>query len=256
MRKTLSVLFTIVFVLSACFAQASNEKKENKKYVASTSWVASIAQLAGLEDVVCIAPANLKHPPEYEITADDILTVANAKLFMQAGYERMMKTITTAADVDQSKIIKVKTTNTLENLNNMVTMLSEKAGTQDRAKHNYAKLEKLILDARKRIANSANKNTEVFAHKDQVQLAQDLGLNVVSKFGNGQLTSDQIAEAAKKKYALVIDNYHNMSASPIAQVSQNSKIVVFKNFPDHLGKDSLYNVIKDNLDILWATGLF
>jgi len=225
-------------------------------YVASTSWVAAIAELAGIDDVITIAPANLKHPPEYEITPDDMVNVLNATLFMHAGYEKMMNTISNAAGLNQDKIVKVKTTNTLENLSNMVSMLSAKAGTQEKAKERFGEYEKMIEEARSRIAASPNKDIEVYANKNQSQFAEDLGLNVVSTFGSGALTASQIEEASSKAYALVIDNLHSPVASPIAEVSPSSIILTWRNFPDHLGSNALYNVIKENLDSLWSTGLF
>lgn len=258
MKKLMVVLVVCLMACSMGFAQAVNESIENETfgYVASTSWVAAIAELAGIDNVVTIAPANLKHPPEYEITADDMVNVINAKLFMHAGYEKMMKTISTAAQLDESKIVKVKTTNTLANLNNMVEMLSEKAGTQEEAKERFGKYKKLIEEARERIANSPNKDIEVYANVNQAEFARDLGLNVVSTFGSGALTSGQIAESHDKAYTLVIDNLHNPVASPIAEVSPSSIILTWRNFPDYLGSNALYNVIKENLEMLWATGLF
>ncbi len=258
MKKLMVVLVVCLMACSMGFAQAVNESTENETsgYVASTSWVAAIAELAGIDNVVTIAPANLKHPPEYEITADDMVNVINAKLFMHAGYERMMKTISTAAQLDESKIVKVKTTNTLANLSNMVEMLSEKAGTQEEAQIRFGKYKKLIEEARERIANSPNKDIEVYANVNQAEFARDLGLNVVSTFGSGALTSDQIAESHDKAYILVIDNLHNPVASPIAEVSLSSIILTWRNFPDYLGSNALYNVIKENLEMLWATDLF
>ncbi len=264
--KKISVLLFVVFLTCAvCFAQALNEasgtqegqgEKSSSNYVASTSWVAAIAELAGIDDVVTIAPANLKHPPEYEITADDMVSVINAKLFMHAGYEKMMKTISTAAQLDETKIVKVKTTNTLANLSNMVEMLSEKAGTQEKAKERFGEYKKLIEEARARIASSPNKDIEVYANVNQAEFARDLGLNVVSTFGSGALTSDQIAEAHDKAYILVIDNVHSPVASPISEVSSSSIVLTWRNFPDYLGYNALYNVIKENLELLWETGLF
>ncbi len=261
MKKVFVVLIVVLMACVACFAQGISENSENrtllqKNYVASTSWVAAIAELAGIDEVTTIAPANLKHPPEYEITADDMVSVINAKLFMHAGYEKMMKTISTAAELDESKIVKVKTTNTLANLSNMVTMLSEKAGTQEVAASRFGEYKAMIEEARARIAASPNKDIEVFANTNQAEFAKDLGLNVVSTFGSGALTSAQIAEAHDKAYALVIDNVHNPVASPIAEVSPSSIILTWRNFPDYLGNNALYNVIKENLESLWATGLF
>lgn len=252
------ILFVVIlaFLVSFCFAQANTEKLQKDRYVASTSWVASIAELAGIDDVVTIAPANLKHPPEYEITPDDVYVVANAQLFMHAGYERMMKTLSTAAEVDKNKIVKVKTTNTLDNLKNMVSMLSEMAGTQQKAKERFGEYEKMIQDARGRISNSPNKDIKIFANKNQAEFLRDLGLNVVSEFGPEPMTSFQIAEAAEEKYEIVIDNVHNPVADPILAVSPSSKILTLRNFPDSLGNNALYNVIKSDLDMLWDTGIF
>ncbi len=265
MKRFFCVLIVVFLACTISFAQSLNEDngvqsgqdmKINSNYVASTSWVAAIAELAGLDNVVTIAPANLKHPPEYEITADDMVSVINAKLFMHAGYEKMMKTISNAAQLDESRIVKVKTTNTLANLEKMVNMLSEKAGTEEIAQERFGEYKKLIEEARERIAASPNKNLEVFANVNQAEFARDLGLNVVSTFGSGSLTADQIKEAHEKAYALVIDNVHSPVASPIAEVSPTSIILTWRNFPDYLGSNALYNVIKENLEMLWETGLF
>ena len=148
--KNKIAIFTVIFGL---ILSSSLSCKENKKVkiVASTSWVASIAELAGIDDVPTIAPVNLKHPPEYEIKPMDILKVSQADLFIYAGYERMMKTISEAAEVDKSKIAKVKTTNTYENLSNMVKILSEKAGTQKEAERRFKQYDELIQKTRQLI---------------------------------------------------------------------------------------------------------
>lgn len=253
MKKILVPIVLILLISSMIFAGGAKEKTVQNNYVASTSWVASIAQLAGIDDVVIIAPANLKHPPEYEITPDDMAAVINSKLFMHAGYERMMKTIANASEISKEKIQKVKTTNTLGNLENMVELLSEKAGTQVVAKERFSKYRTMIEEARKRIEKS---NVKVFANTNQAELAADLGLDVVETFGPGELTAEQIESAAKNKYVLVLDNVHNPVASPIESVSPSSIILQWRNFPEKMEKDALYNVIKANLDSLWATGLF
>ena len=153
----------------------------------------------------------------------------------------------------EEKIQKVKTTNTLENLENMVKMLSEKAGTQELAKERFSKFEKLFEDARTRIAKSSVK---VFANTNQAELARDLGLDVADTFGPGELTSEQIVLAARNSYALVIDNVHNPVASPIESVSPSSVILQWRNFPEKMEEDALYNVIKADLELLWQTDLF
>lgn len=254
MKRILVLLAVLALLPALCFSQAATEKKK-AEYVASTSWVAAIAELAGIDDVVCIAPANLKHPPEYEITPDDIVTVSNAKLFMNAGYERMMKTIAEAAGVDKSRIVKVKTTNTLENLGNMVSMLSDLAMTKPEASERFSAYSYMIQQAREKIKEKGYDKLKVFANTNQAELCADLGLNVVAKFGAGPLSSDQIADAARNKYDLVIDNAHNPVAGPVAEVSPSSVILVWSNFPDHVGGNALYEVIENNLNMLWNSEL-
>ncbi len=255
MKRTAVILTLIISVLFLLPAQPAAETTD-AEYVASTSWVAAIAELAGIDGVVTVAPATLRHPPEYEITADDIVKVMNASLFMCAGYEKMMDTITTAAGLEEDRIVKVKTTNTLSNLESMVKLLSQKAGTEEKAEERWSEYKALIEGARERISSSSNRDIEVYANKNQAEFARDLGLNVVSEFGSGQLTSAQIEEAHDKAYPLIIDNVHNPVASPIAEVSPESIILTWRNFPDHTGDNALYSVVKENLESLWATGLF
>lgn len=253
--KKLLISFSLFLVSALLFSQPLSEKTE-MRYVASTSWVASIAQLSGLDGVKCIAPASLKHPPEYEITPSDMVSVINAELFMYAGYEKMMKTISNASGLDEERIVKVTTTNTIDNLSRMVDMISRKAGTEEKGEERLEELKALIEEARKRIASSPNKEIEVYANVNQAEFARDIGLCVVSVFGAGDLTASQIEEAEAKRYALVIDNIHAPVASVISSISPESIIIEWRNFPDNLGENALYNVIKGNLELLWETGLF
>ena len=248
--KNKIAIFTVIFGL---ILSSSLSCKENKKakIVASTSWVASIAELAGIDDVPTIAPVNLKHPPEYEIKPMDILKVSQADLFIYAGYERMMKTISEAAEVDKSKIAKVKTTNTYENLSNMVKMLSEKAGTQKEAERRFKQYDELIQKTRQLIKENGLDKKIVYAHKDQAQLAKDLGLNVIATFGSAPLTSDKILFASENQIDIIIDNVHNPIASPAAQVCPNAKLLIWRNFPEKMEKNALYNVIKNNCESLF-----
>lgn len=248
--KNKIAIFTVIFGL---ILSSSLSCKENKKakIVASTSWVASIAELAGIDDVPTIAPVNLKHPPEYEIKPMDILKVSQADLFIYAGYERMMKTISEAAEVDKSKIAKVKTTNTYENLSNMVKMLSEKAGTQKEAERRFKQYDELIQKTRQLIKETGLDKKTVYAHKDQAQLAKDLGLNVIATFGSAPLTSEQILFASENQIDIIIDNVHNPIASPAAEVCPNAKLFIWRNFPEKMEKNALYNVIKNNCESLF-----
>lgn len=248
--KNKIAFFTVIFGLILC-SNAVCKEKNKAKIVASTSWVAAIAELAGIDNVPTIAPVNLKHPPEYEIKPMDILIVSQADLFIYAGYERMMKTISDATEVDKSKIAKVKTTNTVENLSNMVKMLSEKAGTQKEADRRFKQYDELIIKMRKQVKESGLDKKAAYVHINQEPLARDLGLNVIATFGAAPLTSEQILFASENQIEIIIDNVHNPIASPAAQVCPNAKLLIWRNFPEKMEKNALYNVIKNNCESLF-----
>lgn len=248
-----SKIAVAVMAVAAAFLFLGGAKKSAKtsKYVASTSWVAAIAELAGVDNVETIAPVNLKHPPEYEITPMDVLKVSEAELFMHAGYERMMKTISTAAEVDQEKIVKVRTANTIETLGKDVALISKKAGTEKAAEKRFGDYQKMIEESRAKIKAAGLDTKTCYVNTNQAEFAKDLGLNVVGTFGAGPLTSEQIADIAEKKYDFIIDNVHSPVAGPAAEVSPDSKILVWRNFPEKKEKNAIYKLVKANIDMLF-----
>ena len=133
MLRKIVVLLLSLLSLTAIFAEGVVEETSTPRFVASTSWVAAIAEIAGLDGVDTVAPADLKHPPEYEITPMDVAKVAKAEIFMYGGYEAMMKTIAEAAEVKEECKVQVRTTNTLSNLTLQVEKISKKAGTEAEA---------------------------------------------------------------------------------------------------------------------------
>lgn len=248
------VVIALVFVLSvfSLSAQGAVENLSTPKYVASTSWVAAIAEVAGLDGVVTVAPADLKHPPEYEITPMDIVKVAKAEIFMYGGYEAMMKTIADASEVKEENKVQVRTTNTLGNLTTMVERISSKAGTEEKAAERLEAFVSLFSDARERIASSSLSTLRVFANKNQAEFARDLGLNVVAEFGAGPLTADDLARISKGEFDLVIDNVHAVVTSPVSEVAPELPVLIWRNFPSELEENALYKVISNNLEMLWS----
>lgn len=243
-----------LLILSVFLTSAKKSKKANSKYVASTSWVAAIAQLAGIDEIDTIAPAELKHPPEYEITPNDILKVSKADLFIYAGYEAMMNTISTATKIDKQKIVKISTKNQVDVLEAAVTLLAEKAGTQEKANQRFSEYKQLITNAREKVKSKCAQRLSVYVNTNQLPLAQDLGLNIIGTFGPSPLTSAQIAEIAKNKPDIIIDNVHNPVAAPAKQVSESSVIIEWRNFPDTIeGDNLLYNVVFKNIELLFSS---
>lgn len=248
-KKLIVILQSIILFLMA-FISFSCVKTPSSKYVASTSWVASFAQMAGMENVDTIAPANLRHPPEYEITADDILKITDCEIFMYAGYERMMKTIANASEINEEKILKVKTTNTVQNICAMVNMLSLKSGTQKIAQKNLDEYIKYIEETRAKIKSLGIDKKTFYVNVNQAEFAADLGINIAGTFGPSPLTSAQLEEISLNKYDYIIDNIHNPVASPAKEVSAESKIIMWRNFPDKMEDNALFNIIKNNCEML------
>ena len=98
---------------------AQNAVEPKTRIVASTSWTAAFADIAGADGVETIAPANLRHPPEYEVTVSDIQKIAASDFFVYAGFERMMKTLGTSVGTVQ--MIRIA------NNNSIATVTSEKS---------------------------------------------------------------------------------------------------------------------------------
>ena len=119
--KTKTLFLTAVFALcSLCFSGCKKAEQNkaafssSKKVIASTSWTAAFAFLAGIDEVTVIAPASLRHPPEYEITASDIQRVLESDFFVYAGFERMMKTLGDSAG--NTQMLKISCNNSVENV--------------------------------------------------------------------------------------------------------------------------------------------
>ena len=245
-------LFVLALVLaSSLFAEGVVETPTTERYVASTSWVAAIAEVAGLDGVVTVAPADLKHPPEYEITPMDVKKVADAEIFMYGGYEAMMKTIAEAAEVKDECKVQVRTTNTLSNLTLMVERISSKAGTEEEGKKRLEKFQTLFEDARNKIKENGLDQLKVWANSNQAEFSRDLGLNVVDTFGPGPLSADDLLKAKENGYDLIIDNVHAIVTSPLSEIIPDTPLLVWRNFPSSLEEDALYKVIYANLEMLW-----
>lgn len=235
------LLFTLIFI-TLSFSLFANEKTN---VVASTSWTAAFADLAGVDNVSSIAPASLRHPPEYEVTVSDIQQIHNSTFFIYAGFERMMKTL--GDSVGNTQMVKITCDNSIETVLQSTKIISDLLGTQKESKKRVAKYISTIKDAANKIKSNKLQDVKVFCNKNQIYLAKDLGFKNISIFGPGPVTSEQIVQAKNENYYFIIDNVHNPVASPLIEVSPKSKYIVWRNFPEVVEKDALLKVIQDNI---------
>lgn len=243
MKKKL--LITLLILLLSTMAFASGNKEESAKIIASTSWVASYIELAGGENVKTIAPANLTHPPEYELKADDIVSLNNAEYFFYGGYEVMMQTISSSLSSEERQDNKISTGNSIENISKQVEFISSILGTEPNLDEYIA----LVENAKTELKEKGISDLKIACHSMQTQLAKDLGLNIVTTFGPGEVSAAQIQEASEKQYDIIIDNYHNPVASPLKDVTKG-KLILWRNFPDNTEKNALINTISENISFL------
>jgi len=251
MKKLLITIFILFLICFSILAQAEIETKENQiNVVASTTWVASYAQIAGLKNVECIAPGTMIHPPEYEIKVSDIQKIMEADYFIYAGYEAMMKTISQNVSTERTIQIQIDTFNSYENIALQARKIAKITNTEKQCEENLRELKTLLEETKEKLESKKINKVPCYCHFHQQYLAKDLGLNVMDIFGPSPLDSSQIQLVSQNKYPLIIDNVHNPIANVLLDVSKDSEIVVWRNFPVTLENNSLFNLIKNNIDTL------
>ena len=139
-----------------------------KKVVASTSWSAAFADIAGADEVESIAPVNLRHPPEYEITVSDVQKISDSEVFIFAGFERMMKTLGTKV-ANKGVSVQVTLDNSLATVKESTLKIAQALGTEDIQKVRFAEYEKLVKDGQKKALKKKNDDLTAALEKSQQQ---------------------------------------------------------------------------------------
>ena len=241
-QKKLSVLFAASLLATALWATP-------KKVVASTSWSAAFADIAGADEVESIAPVNLRHPPEYEITVSDVQKISDSEVFIFAGFERMMKTLGTKV-ANKGVSVQVTLDNSLATVKESTLKIAQALGTEDIQKVRFAEYEKLVKDGQKKALKKKLNKKKVLCNKNQTYLAKELGLEIAGIFGPGPVTAEELLEAKKAGYDLIIDNIHNPTGKPVTEVLPKAKYIVWRNFPTAVEHDALKKAVADNIELL------
>ena len=243
-HKKFSVFFAASLLAAALWAAP-------KKVVASTSWAAAFADIAGADEVESIAPVNLRHPPEYEITVSDVQKISESEIFIFAGFERMMKTMGTKVP-NKGVSVQIVLDNSLATVKESTLKIAQELGTEDIQKARYAEYEKLVKDGQKKALKKKLNKKKVLCNKNQTYLAKELGLEIAAVFGPGPVSAEELLEAKKAGYDLIIDNIHNPTGKPVTEILPKAKYIEWRNFPTAVEHDALKKVVKDNIDLLLA----
>ncbi|MFZ5647000.1 MAG: metal ABC transporter solute-binding protein, Zn/Mn family [Bacillota bacterium] len=223
---------------------ASPAKGSGPVVVASTSWTALMAKAAGAGNVAVLAPAELKHPPEYDFRPSDVDRLKDVKLIVYAGYEPFMKKMLQATQTPEDKVMQVVTVNTPENLAKQTRLLAEKLGTTEAQKAWEAEFDKAVSAIREGAAKQNVAGKRVLVQKHQSPFVKWLGYQVVAEFGPEELSPAKMGELAALKPDLIIDNFHNPQGQGIADMAKCPRVEL-RNFPapDH---KSLQDLLTDN----------
>lgn len=243
MKKILSIVL-IAVIGTVVFAAG----KKEKKVIASTSWTAAFVDIAGVKTKDAIAPASLRHPPEYEITVSDIQKISSCDVFVFAGFERMMKTLGTS--VGNVEMVKIHCNNSIETVSTECRKLAKLFGTEKECEKRLAEYVDAITKTKAELEKNGYAGAKVLCNVNQIYLAKDLGFEVADTFGPGPVTSEQIAKAKSNDYVFIIDNVHNPVAKPLVEVSPDSKYVIWRNFPEKVEPKALLKVVQGNIKLL------
>ncbi|MDC7241276.1 MAG: hypothetical protein PQJ50_13045 [Spirochaetales bacterium] len=219
--------------------------------VTTTGWTAAFAELAGADEVQILAPMDMKHPPEYEISLKELQMVAQADYLVFAGYEAMMGRIKESMGSSSSvQMVQINTGNGQQNIRAQVMKIAEALGTEAKAEKNLETIDTFFEFWRKDLTWHEAELASSAVHFHQQALAGSLGFHDYPVFGPAPPALGVIREVLQTKPLLIIDNYHNPVASAFLEMDDQPKVVSWLNFPGLEGTESLLDVLEYNRNAL------
>lgn len=257
------LIFVLLLIPTLLFSQGTDETSAATRYesyagtkestlsiVASTSWVGAIAKAAGATEVLVLAPTELRHPPEYDFTPQDIMRATKADLVLWAGYEGFIRQLVEAANIDEHRVTLVQTNNAPDQLAASVESLATLLNTKESYTLWKIRLDNLVGQMMQSEDIKAVRTAVAFHHQ---ALARYLGYDVVAVFGPQELTLEDVRTIEDLDVDLIIDNWHNPLGEPFQ--NKDRQYVQLINFPGPFDTDSILDVLAYNaeqLDLLPA----
>ncbi|MGD9750413.1 MAG: metal ABC transporter solute-binding protein, Zn/Mn family [Acidimicrobiia bacterium] len=204
---------------------------EGPTVVASTSWVAAIADAAGAGEVTAIAPNSVQHPPDYEPKPSDLAAVAEADFVVLAGFEGFAEQLRTAAGSD-AEVIVVEPSYDPAKLEAQIMLLAEAFGTTETAEARAAELVggiEAVSAALK--ADVGGRKPVVVAHLFAAEWAGLAGLTPAGTYGPEPISASQTAELAALDPEVVFENSHMAGSGAAVAGASGAKLVALINFP-------------------------
>jgi ABC-type Zn uptake system ZnuABC Zn-binding protein ZnuA len=212
--------------------------------VVSTAWVGAIADAAGAQNIRVLAPAQMRHPPEYELKPSDLEAVSRASVILYGGWEMFAKKLAETAGGAGIQVIKVNTANSPENLKAEAGRLAGLFGTTGRYEAWARRFDLLLEDLRAKIQTACPAYRAV-VHRAQLPFARWAGLEIAAEYGPSELSPAEILRLVQTKPFLVVDNYHGPVAPAVAEAA-GAGYAQALNFPGKDGTTTLEDLFRYN----------
>ena len=257
MNFKLTILVLGVFLFVSCKGKSSSDSSDNgteSVIIATSSWTAAYAEAAGAKDIIVLAPFEMEHPSEYELSPVDIAKLLNAKVIVYAGYEVMTDHLKKGLDIPQDKLLLVETDYSFEKIEKSVMSIAEVLGTESIARENLLEIRRVLDEGRKAIAERNLAETPIVVHWFQASIVRELGLSPVGIFGPASPEASEIVAISKMQTNLILDNSHNPVGQSIKEIFPKARYAQLLNFPGLNGTKSLTDVIQYNISLIVGNG--
>lgn len=240
MKQHIRIALVGLLVAALAVSLNAQDKAKAATVLASTSWTAAIARAAGAAEVSTIAPADIRHPPEYELKPSDLLKAKDADVIVYAGYEKFAQRLAETASANGRASLRLVTDNRPESLVAESAKLAVLLGTKP-AQAAWADGFRAYAESVRKRVQAAWPKRRAAAQTSLKPWMEWMGFEVVGVFGPGEPSPAQMLELLKAKPDIVIDNYHNPSGAALAE-SLKAPYAVLINFPGKDGTSSLEDV--------------
>ncbi|MBN2657966.1 MAG: ABC transporter substrate-binding protein [Spirochaetales bacterium] len=248
--KNRNTFLSILFVLAT--AAAGLSAQTDHMILATNAWTSAFVTMAAGEAEL-LAPADMVHPPEYELKISDVAKIRDADYLVYGGYEVLMKTVFESFQKPEDQMVQITTSYEPATVEASVLAVARKIGTVPAAEKNIESYRKLISDGRSKLKERGIFGKDVLVNFHQRPLAQALGFNILGVFGPQPLSPSDISKLGKLKPELILDNIHNPMAAPLEEILGKEAVILinFPGFPMSDGTEaptSLSGVAEHNIN--------
>ncbi len=219
------------------------------KVVASTTWVASIAKLAGATDIKVIVPSDVASPADYEPTAADLEKLKGAEWVIFEGTEKVAKAMADSAKVP-TRIDVVSVHHDPATLAAEVGDFGALLSTTDAAASNLASFNQAYKEVVSELTGKLSSlSAQVIAQESVSDWATLAGWPVMETFGPKPPSAAAVANLAALGPTVILEDSHLPLGKPLADAS-GAKLISLVNYP---GDDlDIMSVVRKNADTIAA----